>query len=57
VEQVVESVSKLDLDWFFKQWLYQAEIPTLKISDEIAGKNLKIDIIQKDYVFRFPLVL
>jgi len=56
-QQVVESVSKLDLDWFFKQWLYQAEIPTLKVSDEIEGKNLKIDIIQKDYVFRFPLVL
>jgi aminopeptidase N len=56
-QQVVESVSKLDLDWFFKQWLFQAEIPTLKVSDEIEGKNLKIDIIQKDYVFRFPLVL
>jgi aminopeptidase N len=56
-QKVVESVSKIDLDWFFKQWLYQAEIPTLKISDEIEGKNLKIDIIQKDYVFRFPLVL
>jgi aminopeptidase N len=56
-QQVVESVSKRNFDWFFKQWLYQAVIPTLKISDEIEGKNLKIDIIQKDYVFRFPLVL
>ena len=56
-QQVVESVSKLDLDWFFKQWLYQAEIPTLKISDEITEKTLKLKISQKGYMFRFPLIV
>ena len=56
-QEVVESVSKLDLDWFFKEWLYQAEIPTLKISDEIAGKYFKLKIDQKGYVFRFPLIV
>jgi aminopeptidase N len=56
-QQVVESVSKLDLDWFFKQWLYQAEIPTLKISDEIIGKTFKLKISQKGHVFRFPLIV
>jgi len=56
-QQVVESISKLDLDWFFKQWLYQAEIPTLKFSDEIAGKTIKLKINQKGYVFRFHLIV
>jgi aminopeptidase N len=56
-QQVVESVSKLDLDWFFKQWLYQAEIPTLKISNEIVGKTFKLKISQKEYIFRFPMTV
>ena len=56
-QKVAESVSNRDLDWFFKQWLYQAEIPTLKFSDEIAGKNFKLKIDQKGYVFRFPLIV
>ena len=56
-QEVVELVSKRNFDWFFKEWLYQAEIPTLKISDEIAGKTIKLKISQKGYVFRFPLIV
>ena len=56
-QEVVELVSKRNFDWFFREWLYQAEIPTLKISDEIAGKTFKLKISQKAYVFRFPLIV
>jgi aminopeptidase N len=56
-QHVVESVSKLDLDWFFKQWLYQSEIPTLKISDEVDGQNFKLKIDQKGYLFRFLFIV
>ncbi len=56
-QEVVELVSKRNFDWFFKEWLYQAEIPTLKISSEIEGKKFKLKIDQKAFVFRFPLIV
>ena len=56
-QEVVELVSKRNFDWFFKEWLYQAEIPTLKISSEIEGEKFKLKIDQKAFVFRFPLIV
>jgi aminopeptidase N len=56
-QKVVESVSNRDLDWFFKQWLYQAGHPNLKINKKLDQNNISISIIQQGKVFRFPLTI
>jgi aminopeptidase N len=56
-QKVVESVSKLDLDWFFKQWLYQAGHPNLKINKNIDQNSVSLSIVQQGKVFRFPLTI
>jgi len=54
-EQVVETVAKRKLDWFFKQWLYNGGHPLLKIDSEIDKENLTLTIEQKNKLFLFPL--
>lgn len=43
---VVEEVSKLELDQFFNQWLFQSGHPQLKISKKLKGKTCKMKIEQ-----------
>jgi aminopeptidase N len=54
-EQVVETVAKRKLDWFFKQWLYEGGHPLLKIDSEIDKEKLTLTIEQKDRLFLFPI--
>ncbi|MBU3658504.1 MAG: M1 family metallopeptidase [Flavobacteriales bacterium] len=56
-QNVVESVTNRDLDWFFKQWLYEAGHPILRISKKLEQNNVSLSIIQQGKVFRFPLTI
>lgn len=55
-KQVMEDVSGFELDDFFKQWLYQAGHPQLKISWRQDNEYLLLDITQlQEENFSFPL--
>ncbi|MCF6358265.1 MAG: M1 family metallopeptidase [Draconibacterium sp.] len=57
-KNVMESVSGLELDSFFHQWLWQPGHPNLKVKwENISNKKLKIIVeqTQPDYIFSFPL--
>ena len=56
-QKVIESVSNRDLDWFFKQWLYQSGQPNLKIDKKLDQNSFSISIVQQGKVFRFPLTI
>lgn len=56
-QKVVELVTNRDLDWFFKQWLYQAGHPYLKINKKLNQNTISLSIIQQGKVFRFPLTI
>lgn len=55
--QVMETVSRKELNLFFKQWLWQAGHPILDVNWEQNSDSLNISIkqIQTDYLFEFPL--
>ena len=57
--QVVESLSGKELDYFFKQWLYQPGHPILDIrwQQEKSKIDVEIEQIQKNSSFIFPLEL
>ena len=61
--EVVEEISKQDLDQFFNQWLFQSGHPQLKVSKKIKGKNCKLKIEQiqletfKDIPLKIEMVL
>ncbi len=56
-QKVVELVTNRDLDWFFKQWLYQAGHPYLKFNKKLNQNTISLSIVQKGNVFRFPLTI
>lgn len=56
-QKVVELVTNRDLDWFFKQWLYQSGQPNLKIDKKLDQNNVSLSIVQQGKVFRFPLTI
>jgi aminopeptidase N len=56
-QKVVELVTNRDLDWFFKQWLYQAGHPNLKINKKLDQNTISLSIVQQGKVFRFPLTI
>ncbi len=56
-QKVVELVTNRDLDWFFKQWLYQAGHPNLKINKKLNQNSISLSIVQQGKVFRFPLTI
>jgi len=58
-QEVVESISGKDFDYFFKQWLYKSGQPQLKSTWDYDGKMIKFKLtqLQKQYIFRFPLEL
>jgi len=56
-QKVIESVSNRDLDWFFKQWLYQSGHPNLKINKKLDQNTISLSIVQQGKVFRFPLTI
>jgi aminopeptidase N len=59
LQQVAESISGKDLDYFFKQWLYQSGHPILDIrwQQEKSGIEIEIEQTQKGQTFIFPLEL
>ncbi len=57
-KNVMESVSGLELDSFFHQWLWQPGHPKLKVKwEQKSNKKLELTVtqIQPDYTFSFPL--
>jgi aminopeptidase N len=48
LQRVFEEVSKQDLDWFFKQWVYGTGYPRLEINYQYneADKKLNISVNQ-----------
>ena len=59
LQSVFEKVSGVDLDQFFRQWLYTSGQPELKVI--LAGKRkvckLRIEQVQKQAPFQFPLMI
>jgi aminopeptidase N len=57
-QKVAEEVSGKDLKLFFHQWLYQPEIPQLKIEWKQDGNVLNVVIEQlQQHILNFPLQL
>ncbi len=57
-QKVAEKVSGKDLKLFFDQWLYQPEIPQLKIEWKQDGNVLNVVIEQlQQHILNFPLQL
>ena len=55
---IVENISKQDLRDFFKQWLYVAGLPKLKMSYAIEGNTITFDVLQQNanlYQFTMPV--
>jgi aminopeptidase N len=44
LQKVFEEVSKQDLNWFFKQWVYQAGYPRLKLEKLYSKKNKELSL-------------
>jgi aminopeptidase N len=58
-ERVAEKVSATDLKWFFDQWLYQPDIPRLRVKWKKTGSHsLSITVEQTGKsLYRFPLAM
>lgn len=59
-KDVMEEVSRKDLDCFFRQWLYVAGQPDLKITGKPSARAGRTDIVieqMQEHLFRFPLEL
>ena len=57
-EQIMEQASGQDLHGFFKEWLYTAGHPDLKLVWKYDGNKKSVDITitqKQDTLFRFPL--
>ena len=56
-QEVMESLTSLDLNKFFHQWLYQSGQPKLKIKYKSTCKQqvLKFYQVQKGFIFDFKL--
>lgn len=59
LQHIAESLSGKDLDYFFKQWLYQPGHPILDIrwQQKKSGIEMEIEQTQKGQTFIFPLEL
>ena len=59
LQSIFEKVSGVDLDQFFRQWLYTSGHPELKVT--LVGKRkvckLRIEQVQKQAPFQFPLMI
>ena len=58
-QEVVESLSGKDFNYFFKQWLYKSGHPQIHHEWNYKGKVIKFKLtqLQKQYIFSFPLEL
>ncbi len=58
-KNVMEEVSGLDLNQFFKQWLYSSGHPVLSVQGKATKKNIRLEIQQTQFesVFIFPLTV
>lgn len=52
---LASSISEMDLDSFFDQWLYRATIPNLKLDWKISANKLIIDVQQVNDVYQINL--
>lgn len=55
----LESVSGLDLNWFFNQWFFDNGHPSITVSHDVGGFNNQviINIRQTGKIFEFPLTI
>ena len=55
----LESVSGLDLNWFFNQWFFNNGHPSITVSHDVGGFNNQviINIKQTGKLFEFPLTI
>ncbi len=58
-KNVMEEVSGVDLNQFFKQWLYSSGHPVLSVQGKATKKNIRLEIQQTQFesVFIFPLTV
>lgn len=54
---VANRVSSKDLDFFFKQWLYRADIPNLHIDWKLKNNKIIFDILQKNKPYQLTLTI
>jgi aminopeptidase N len=54
-QKLVEEVSGKDFKVFFDQWLYRPGVPELHIKKDIGKDGLKLDIVQGNNLYQFPL--
>jgi aminopeptidase N len=55
----LESVSGLDLNWFFNQWFFNSGHPNINVTYDVGGFNdiVTVNIHQKGKPFNFPLTI
>jgi len=47
LQRAMEEVSKMDLDWFFKQWVYRGGYPKLKVEPIYDAEARRLNLIIK----------
>ena len=58
-EKSIEDVTGQNLDWFFKQWLYEAGYPKYDVKWNYTQRNksviIKIEQVQNGNLFKMPV--
>ncbi len=47
LHQAMEDASKMDLDWFFKQWVYSGGYPKVAVEKKYNSQTKRLDLIVK----------
>lgn len=57
LQQAFETVTGLELNWFFQQWFFKAHHPSVKVSSDynLLEKTVTVNLKQPEDFFVFPL--
>lgn len=47
LQRAMEEASKMDLDWFFKQWVYEGGYPKITVEQKYNAQAKRLDLIVK----------
>jgi aminopeptidase N len=60
-QAIMEKHARQDLDWFFRQWIYEAGYPKLEVSWRWDDQNKEVKLLlsqkQDGFFFRLPMEL